>query len=117
MRRFSITALEDEGNRGIPHRWPDFAVRLIPLWWLATRDHALLSLNTFSSISSVFFPGRYGVFLGWDGPRDQTKILAMWIRALAQNAFVYTILGFLVVIAVRSSAMPFGEIGCNPVGR
>ena len=101
MRRFSFTALDTRVIAASLTAGLILPFALFPLWWLATRDHALLSLNTFSSISSVFFPGRYGVFLGWDGPRDQTKILAMWIRALAQNAFVYTILGFLVVIAVR----------------
>jgi Mn2+/Fe2+ NRAMP family transporter len=78
---------------------------LYPLWWAATRDRPLIGRDTFLLISSVLFPGQRGVFLGWLGPTDQTKVATMWLRALAQNAIVYAIVGSVVVAVRRSSRM------------
>jgi hypothetical protein len=81
---------------------------LYPLWWAATRDHPLLTLDTFLNVSSALFPGQRGVFLGWHGPMDQAKVTSMWIRALVQNAMVYIFVGIVVVAVLRFSRMLSG---------
>lgn len=75
---------------------------LFPLWWLATRDHPVISLEDIHGIGNVILPGGRFVFLGLNGPRMAAHLIViMWLKALVLNVVIYTAAGAIMVLILR----------------
>jgi hypothetical protein len=83
---------------------------LYPLWWLATRDHPILKLESFLSIEGTLFPGMRGAIVGWTGPWNWSLIATRWMRAFAQNAAIYAVVGVVFVLVARLARKRSGRV-------
>jgi hypothetical protein len=86
--------------------WFTIAGLLVPfgmffVWWLANRDHPVLTVTSFDRIADILWPGRRFAYIGYIGPWNWGEVVSRILKDEMINALVYAAAGVIVVCIVR----------------